>query len=187
MRKLEQHLGHAGGWFEVACSACEANYDFHLDYAELPVQPAGTSYPIAHAEVAGSSLAFRLPNGADQEALAALPQSESRLWLLRQLAQDAIAVDDLDEAAIAAIEAALEAISPGVVLTVQACCPECGAENRVDLNPYLALSRGSEAVLQDVHQIAAHYHWSETEILALPLTRRRRYLHLIDRARGMVT
>ncbi len=185
MRELERHLGHTDGWFQVACRGCAAQFDFHLDYAALPVQEAGAAYPRVQVEVAGHKLAFRLPNGADQEALATLPVAEAQSWLLRQLAYQPIAVDALDAQATAAIEAALEAVSPGVVVQVQANCPECGAENRVDLNPYRALSHSSEALLQEVHQIAAHYHWGEAEILALPRPRRQRYLHLIDRARGM--
>ncbi|MBI5936905.1 MAG: hypothetical protein HY850_03565 [Betaproteobacteria bacterium] len=185
MRELERCLGQTGGWFQVACSACAAHFDFHLDYAELPVQEAGTSYPIAQVEVAGQAVAFRLPNGADQEILAALPVTEARRWLLRQLAQTPATIDALDADAISAIEAGLEAVSPGVIVQVRANCPDCGTENHVDLNPYRALSRGSDELLQEVHQIAGHYHWDEAEILALPRARRQRYLRLIDRARGM--
>lgn len=186
MRELERHLGHSGGWFQVACGKCEGRFDFRIDYAELPVQEAGAGYPLVNVKVGRQKLAFRLPNGADQEAIAAMPPAEARAWLIGQLLQPARGAGELDDKTVAAAETALEAMSPGVVVQVQACCPECGFENHVDLNPYLALGHGSEAILREVHQVAAHYHWGEAEILALPRTRRQRYLQLIDRARGMV-
>jgi len=34
---------------------------------------------------------------------------------------------------------------------------------------------------EEIHVIAMHYHWSEAQILALPCTRRQRYLALIAR------
>ncbi len=64
-------------------------------------------------------------------------------------------------------------------------CPECGAANNVDLDPYRVLARSSDELLRQVHQIATHYHWGEAEILAMPRMRRQRYLDLIDRDRGM--
>ena len=38
---------------------------------------------------------------------------------------------------------------------------------------------------REVHTLAMQYHWSETDILSLPRERRRRYLRLIDRERGV--
>jgi hypothetical protein len=38
----------------------------------------------------------------------------------------------------------------------------------------------------DVHRLARAYHWSEEDVLALPVTRRRRYLAHVDRDRGFV-
>ncbi len=40
--------------------------------------------------------------------------------------------------------------------------------------------RGARQVVEEVHALAFHYHWAEQEILALPRSRRRRYLDLID-------
>jgi hypothetical protein len=36
-----------------------------------------------------------------------------------------------------------------------------------------------------VHVLASTYHWSERQILGLPRSRRRLYLDLIDRSRGV--
>jgi len=73
-----------------------------------------------------------------------------------------------------------------VSASVQAACPACGAPHVIDTDPYRALSLQSAGrLLQEIHILAATYHWGEAEILALPLERRRIYLDLIDRARGM--
>jgi len=185
MRELDRHLGHSGGWFQAECGGCGARFDFNLDYAELPVQEAGEGYPQAQVDMNGRQLRFRLPTGADQEILARLPETEARPWLLRQLASEPDALRAPGQDLIAAVEAALEAVAPGIVLRVQTACPECGSGNEVELDPYRALSRRGDGLLQEVHQIAAHYHWSEADILNLPRPRRQRYLQLIDRARGV--
>lgn len=185
MRELERHLGHAGGWFQVCCGHCAEMFDFHLDYADLPVQEAGPGYPLAKVDIAGQCLEFRLPNGADQAALATLPDADMRPWLIRQLALPTMIPSALGMDALAAIETGLEAVTPGIVQQVQAACPDCGANNDVDLDPYRVLTHRSDSLLQEIHQIAVYYHWSEAEILALPRARRQRYLQLIDRARGM--
>ncbi|NTV97147.1 MAG: hypothetical protein HGA75_17320 [Thiobacillus sp.] len=185
MRELERHLGNEGGWFQADCRHCGGRFDFRIDYADLPVQEAGAGYPEAGIDLDGRQWRFRLPTGADQEALAGLPDTEALPWLLKRLAVDANLPDPPDRGLVAAAEAALEAVSPGIVLTVQAACPECGAGNAVDLDPYRALARPADHLLQEVHQLALHYHWSEADILGLPRARRQRYLQLIDRARGM--
>ena len=46
---------------------------------------------------------------------------------------------------------------------------------------------GLERLYEEIHVLATHYHWSEPAILALPRSRRQRYLALIARqhaARG---
>jgi hypothetical protein len=185
MRELDRHLGFAGGWFQVDCVGCGAPFDFRLDYADLPVQEAGEGYPVARVDMDGRQVQFRLPRGSDQETLAGLPEAQARPWLLRQLALEPEQVGEPDEGLISSVEAALENVSPAIVLRLQSSCPECGAANEAELDPYRVLSRRSEGLLQEVHQIAMHYHWREADILELPRPRRQQYLQLIDRTRGM--
>jgi hypothetical protein len=130
-------------------------------------------------------LSFRLPTGADQEEVARIADENVRPWLLRRLTLEPEQLGEIDEALLAEADAALEAVAPVIINQVQAECPECGATNSVDLDPYRVLARRSDDLLRQVHQIATHYHWSEAEILAMPRMRRQRYLDLIDRARGM--
>jgi hypothetical protein len=36
-----------------------------------------------------------------------------------------------------------------------------------------------DALYQEVHLLALHYHWAEAAILQMPVSRRRRYLRLL--------
>lgn len=191
MRELDGHLGAGAGWLQGRCAGCGARFDFRLDPAALPVQEAGPGFPEAGVDVNGQVLRFRLPTGADQEELAErqdLDDEAATSWLLRRLACGPRPAGNAAQAladAAHAVEAALEQVSPAIVLRVQAACPDCGAPCEVELDPYRVLARQADELLLEVHRIAWHYHWPEADILALPQARRHRYLQLIDRASGM--
>jgi hypothetical protein len=69
-------------------------------------------------------------------------------------------------------------------LRVQATCPDCGGrlDCSLDVVSFVLeeIRRRARRLLREVHVIASAYHWSESEILALPEERRRRYLSLIE-------
>jgi hypothetical protein len=185
MRELDRHLGSEGGWFEADCPQCGQRFDFEMAYADLPVQEAGPGFPCARVDMEGRQFRFRLPTGADQQGLTAQPEARAQTWLLGRLIQEGEIPEVPGQDLIAAAEGALESIAPGIVSKVQAACPSCGTINEVELDPYRVLSRRTDSLLQEVHQIALHYHWSEADILRLPRPRRLQYMRLIDRARGM--
>lgn len=197
MLELAARLGVGESWLTACCESCRERFDFAVDYRNLPVKEAGEGYPFADVETGLGPFRFRVPTGADQEFLADQDDAEAlRCLLTRCLAArpgqvadmrssreivDSFSADDIGR-----IETALEAVAPEVAVAVQAACPVCGALHVIDVNPYQALSRTlREDLLQEIHIIASAYHWGEAEILELPLDRRRRYLDLIDRARGM--
>lgn len=187
-----QH-GEPRQWFSAICPACDARYDFTLDWRELPVKSAAAEFPFAVAHTRFGDVQVRAPNGWDQEAIAHLCSSgqlsadvDARRWLATRLVLaenfDAGACDESD---IVAIETAVEAMSPEVATEVNTQCPECGNEHVVELDIYAELFKSISHLLDDVHRLAMTYHWSEAEILALPSARRQQYLSRIDRARGM--
>ncbi|MBM9613162.1 hypothetical protein JWJ90_02555 [Desulfobulbus rhabdoformis] len=186
MRELEQHLGRSGGWFHADCTTCANRFDFSLQYADLPVQEAGPSYPLVRVQWQDRQICFRLPTGADQEQILEQPQPEATSWLLHQLLEEPECVLPCDNGFQSVVDAALEEVAPGIVTRVLTSCPECEAENTVELDPYRLLAWKSDGLLKEIHQLASHYHWSEAEILALPRFRRQRYLDLIDQSRGMI-
>ena len=65
-------------------------------------------------------------------------------------------------------------------------CPECGEQQYAELDHYLLDAVDERLFYDEVHTLASHYHWSEADILDLPQAKRRLYIDLINRARGMV-
>ena len=175
VRQLSAHLGRDPVWLTAVCRACGESFDFQLRQAALPVKEAGDGFPFA--EVDGMRL--RVPRGADQEAIADIDDDDEAIEAL--FARCLIEGDGELEAAAAALEAA----SPEVALAALATCPSCDAANEVAIDPYLGLQRHGEELFAEVHLLASTYHWSQAEILALPRERRRLYLRLIDRDRGV--
>jgi hypothetical protein len=183
VRQLSAHLGRDRVWLTASCGACGESFDFEVAQAALPVKEAGAGYPFAEVETPGSRIRLRVPTGADQEAIAGLPDGEALRVLFARCLVEGEAEDDGE---LAAAEAAVEAAAPEVALAALAACPACRADNEVAVDPYLPLSARSDDVFLEVHRLASSYHWSEAEILALPRARRQVYLRLIDRSRGMV-
>ncbi|PWB55649.1 MAG: hypothetical protein C3F18_05585 [Nitrosomonadales bacterium] len=191
MTRLAGVLGLDQVWLTASCRHCGEPFDFPLNYDRLPVKPAGSGFPDAHISTERGMLTLRVPNGMDQRAVLGI----AGMQLARQtLAKRCVTAWDggdlstleLDAGEVTAIEAALESVAPEIATEVMAPCPECGAENRVGIDPYFCLGRVSQDLFGDVHRLASHYHWSEAEILVMPRWRRHRYLALIDRSRGMM-
>jgi hypothetical protein len=55
----------------------------------------------------------------------------------------------------------------------------------VQLDWYRGIHKPIDELLDQIHRLAANYHWSEQEILALPKQRRTAYLRRLDRERGV--
>ncbi|MDJ0801681.1 MAG: hypothetical protein QNI97_02325 [Desulfobacterales bacterium] len=195
MQQLSGWLGMDAVWMTAACTRCKAPFDFSIRASELPVKPSGDGYPFATVATSNGTATWRVPNGADQKAMATIPpeQTAERVLMERCLLEikdpdagpAAAWIAALDPDDMRKVEAALEDVAPEVTSALQVHCPVCHEANTVGVDPYLVLNGWSEAISTDVHTIASTYHWSEAEILSLSRNRRRRYLQLIDQARGM--
>ncbi len=181
----------------VTCGACGATTEVPLDLRDA-LTPANEAEARAEGSfsVDGLTVRFRLPTGADQERAAerALIDPEAAAAILLgaclspavNRAKTEPAPDNADwSALIAALEAAVRAADPDAESVIALSCAGCGAPLRAVLDAH-ALLRGAlgtgRSVLEDVHRLAATYHWTEADILALPTRRRQRYLALLDRA-----
>lgn len=186
MSRLAGHLGLEHVWMSATCSHCQEKFDFPLDYGAIPVKQAGEGYPFADIDLSMGTVRVRTPTGADQRAIVSLPdEQDARRELSRRcLVEQPVVLTDED---IARIETVLEELSPELATRVSARCPECGGNNELEIDPYSCLGRVDYELLMDIHQLAVFYHWSETEILDLPRWRRKKYLSMIDRSRGMST
>jgi len=85
---------------------------------------------------------------------------------------------------LAEIEQALSDADPLGTVALNAACCLCGNDVRVEIDlvaRWLAIAqRAAHELLEEVHALARHYHWSEREILALNESRRQYYIALCE-------
>lgn len=173
-----------------ANEACGEPIEIELTPAELVAleRERGTNRVSVDAD--GLTLGVRRPTGLDQlawQAAAFRDEAEARRALAADL-QEPEARAEVDDELVATLEGALTDADPLVCLELDAVCPYCGETRTYELDLLqLVLARFRERqqrLVDDVHCLASHYHWTEAEILAVPTERRERYLALIDRRRG---
>jgi hypothetical protein len=165
------------------CAACGDTFEFALPLRTLPRAASETvEIRLGEARV----LRMRRPTGDDLRRWhAAQPVSRAEAFhlMLESLVLEGHAGPD-DEAALSA---SFESMDPLVDFTVSCRCPACGAarEVAVDLESLAlaSLARRQRALLREVHCFAVHYGWTESEVLAVPPTRRARYLAFIEEQR----
>lgn len=179
-------------WISSACSSCKNDFDICVRRSDLPVKEAGQGYPFATIKLDGAELTCRIPVGEDQEKIERLSDDDALHLLLEHCIEEVNDnapeegfVDSLTQADISRIEDILEDISPSIATRLLTRCPECDAEQIVELDPYALPVTKTGNFYQEIHTLAMAYHWSEQDILSLPRSKRRIYLELIDRSRGM--
>ncbi len=191
MRKLAAHLDDRTVWLSVSCTHCDGKFDVPVRQGELPVKPAGENYPESLVKTSLGVLRIRVPTGADQEAVASIADDQSALkTLVERIARTEdggrrIDGSLLSHEEIAEIEARVEDMAPEITSHLLTRCPLCEHQNRVPISPYTFMERPLDELFEEIHQLAFWYHWSEQAILDLPRSRRRLYLGLIDRSRGL--
>jgi len=173
---------------------------------EIPVTESVDKGPLYRMELAPEAafvatdgeyyrdIAFRLPNGGDQEALATLLDQNEAHALTRLLQRCIHRIGSLnhpDEAAIARlsplarleIERQMERVAPKVELTMESQCSECGRDYAApfELQDFFfgELRTSRDLLYREVHYLAYHYHWSEREIMDLPRQKRRTYIEIL--------
>lgn len=170
---------------EVVCSVpeCAARTDISFRISDyLASQATRTPPGIEEAGsgwygLAGTSVRFRLPTGADLLSIA--QQSASYPALVRLC----ISPPDVPAPVRKRVEKAMEALAPSLSRNLGGECPECHA--RLDVHfavqPFVLreLYERAAGVYYDIHLLAQHYKWSEETILALPQKRRMRYVELL--------
>lgn len=178
-------------WVERRCAneACGEPIEIDLSPAELLALANTTHDAWTVVDHGGQRLAVRRPTGQDQLEWQ-LRSFDDEAQALREVAAGLLASDaptELDDALVTAVDAALAELDPLVCLELTVVCPYCDQDHSYEIDVLeLILARFRErqnSVLVDVHALASRYHWSETEILAVPAKRRDRYLALIHSGR----
>lgn len=126
---------------------------------------------------AESALRFRLPLVEDQLQVLGKPQASSLL------ARRCIDASNGSARAVARAERAMEMLAPLVSRPLAGICPGCGEQVTAPLNvPRLLMDElqiSAAGVHDEIHVIAATYHWDEPTILAMPQRRRGAYAETI--------
>jgi hypothetical protein len=173
------------------CPACGERLDVDLRISELLVAPyreiqerhtVGFDYGGESREAI-----VRLVTGADQEAAALHDGPEAGLEEL--VARCVVEVSGPRAEAVPplvlaeALSGPLAELDPQAESTIETVCPSCGEplSALVDAAGILLaeLTASEDRLFREVDAIARAYHWSEGEILALDVHRRRRYLELL--------
>ena len=181
-------------WLTAECPACEQRFDLPLALDSLPCSPAGPGYPRASVQVAGQTVELRMPTGADQAAIVKLSPGQAVRVLLQRCvvtvdgkppADDWVLALGSDE--LQALDAALDQAAPQWAGEIDTFCPDCGQAVRLRFNPLSLVELDGDELLLEVCALARRCHWSEADIMAMPRTRRRRYLALTQRTAEAAT
>ena len=191
----------------LACPWPGCGQRVSLDFAisdipvEVPPQPGPVHVMTLSATAAGGEgreVAFRLPTGADQEELSDLLDGNEGAALTALLARCVrrIGMDDnpgqesiagLPALARAEIEEGMRQVAPSVAQTMDATCTECGRAFTAPFDVqrfFLGELRSDARLYQEVHYLAYHYHWAESEIMAMTRDKRQRYIDVLADAIG---
>jgi hypothetical protein len=177
---------------ECPRAQCGETLDVELDIRDVLLSEYADAAEWHQALVGNSEVRFRLPNGADQEAAAAIgesdPESAAALiaarcaaWARRRprgrrsrrvTASVALELSDV-----------MATMDPQAVIELRMACPACDHTFDAGFDAgehyWNASSIRLASVFNEVHILALNYHWSEAEILAMNQQRRRRYMELL--------
>jgi hypothetical protein len=177
----------------LQCSACGEKLSIDLQIGQLLMPP--TQDPAFWHRVrlpqSNVQVTFRLPTGADQEAIADIaahdPSAATDTLMnacLHSITDGDVPLETLPEGAAGDLAEVIAEHDPQAELTLDSTCSECGhgLEILLDVGTYFAeeLDHRLPYLYREVHLMAWHYHWSEDEILKMTRPHRQIYLDLLD-------
>ncbi len=164
---------------EGTCASCASLVDVDFGIADyLEFNRPRSSRLAERAEQPGwwrlrrTVTTFRLPTAGD--VLAVTAAGGGRAALIAACVQG-----EPSGSALRAVERAMSRLAPVLRTIVRGQCPECAAPVDLDVDaPGLCMAELGflvGTVLDEVHLLAATYHWTERDILDLPSARRAAY------------
>lgn len=172
------------------CQACDERLEFSLAAADIARQLDAAAASPTTLWHDGWSLQCRFSTHADIAAAAAEPElAEARRVLLSRCVS-AVGVDghcvslaELPADVLIAADAHLVAMHDAAELAITLTCPACETRQdvAVDLGAFLwaEARHASHRLLNDVHELAWAYGWSEGAILRMSQPRRAAYLGMV--------
>lgn len=177
---LRSHLFGRRIEAEATCPDCGAGIALIFSADDLP---RGASVP------SGDEGPIRLSHLLALEASGVAGEAALRRLLGLLLGDEDQAAARLSGPTRAATLLALEVRAAGLGLEIGTACTDCGAPMVLpfDVAAFLDAEMRARAdrLLDEVHRLASCYHWSEAEILSLPVARRQSYLRRILAAEVM--
>jgi hypothetical protein len=170
---------------------CSEAMDLELRVSDLLVASNDEAAPVHETTIDGAVVRFRLPNGADLEEAATIAAQDVRAAARRVLARciesiDGSSPDAIPENVSAQLPEEMSRLDQQAELLLHLVCTRCARPFTAvfDTAAYLfrELAAHRNTLYREVHELAFHYHWSESEILGLTAARRRRYLSLLAEA-----
>lgn len=135
-------------------------------------------------EEQAAEVSFRLPTVADQ--LAAEDGADPAEELVRRCIRPTRVSRGLKRK----VETAMEAMAPCLAGELQGCCPACETVLSIVFDPrqfcLSELRQRASYLYQEIDLLARRYHWSESDILALPQARRHSYADMAREEAGTV-
>lgn len=173
--------------FPFGCGSCGEQLALELTLADIAELQSGADQSETFAvERKGKKFVFRKPLGRDQKDWQNQNFDDEKTVMRTIFSSLQISGEqraDLSDEILQPVEEAFDEADPLVNFNCRADCFECGAANQfqTDLLAFALgeLRRRQWSLLYAVHRLASHYHWSESEIFAVPHWRRQQYLSLI--------
>jgi hypothetical protein len=174
---------------EVRCPSCQTLNEIRFAAGGLVDPPRGESRLLEIPLTSGSTAMVRPLTAGDHEHFAALVDLEADAQVATALSRLLSGADGtIDVSRLTAedrreIVKAIEATAPDPI-ELQLACSSCEVAFTapLDLGGFVIaeLLSHSRTLIDDVHTLATTYHWSESDVLGLPLQRRIAYLTRID-------
>jgi hypothetical protein len=183
---------------------CGERVSLEFSIADVPVEAPPQPGPFHNVTLSaatdglgGCDVLFRLPTGADQEALSGLLDDNEAAALTALLARCVRRIGetvDPDEEFVAALPASARAeieeqmrrAAPSVAQSMDARCTECGRgfTTPFDIQRFFLgeLRTDGARLYEEVHYLAFHYHWAEREIMEMTHDRRQTYIDVLSGA-----
>lgn len=173
--------------FPFGCGSCGQQLELELSLAQIAeLQSQSDQSETLAIKQKGKKIVFRKPLGRDQQDWQEIDFADERaairtIFSSLQLSGEQPA--DFSDEILPLLEELFDEADPLINFNCRADCFDCGAANRfqTDLLGFALdeLRRLQWRLLSTVHRLASHYHWSESEIFAVPHWRRQQYLSLI--------
>ena len=175
---------------------CQQQIEVELSFVALTnLQHEADDSEHLSIQVGEEELVFRRPTGTDQRNWQQEQFNDEKTGLgaiIRTLlVQPAMFKDNglSIEENIQIIDEAMQEFDPLVNFHVTADCPYCEAQRSYEIDlqetALRCLRQAQRLLVRDVHRLALHYHWSEEQILSMPVWRRQHYLALIEGERDL--